>query len=310
MCEPPLTQQRPNRKGVVGYGGQAVTEGVMIRSPRHVVVVCRRPDGTLAQLSRRLGAVGARSVRRIPLLRGAVTLAETLYIGWWALRFAQRVSMRQELLEHTRLVNTVSIISMATAMSIAVGGFFLAPVFATRWIADVASQPIWAIVAEGFLRVAMLLAWLSLIGRFPDVRRVFQFHGAEHKTIAAWEAGDQLTPERVARYSRAHPRCGTSFTLVVALIAIPIFVALGNPPLWWHLLSRIILLPLLTALAYEVIRFGGMHRGNRLIMALFAPNLWLQALTTREPDESQMAVAIAAMEAALELEGEQPASAA
>lgn len=309
MCEPPLTQQHPSRKGVVGYGGQAVTEGVMIRSPRYVVVVCRRPDGTLAQLSRRLSAVGARSVRRIPLLRGAVTLAETLYIGWWALRFAQRVSMREELLEHTRLVNTVSIISMATAMSIGVGGFFLAPVFATRWIADVAAQPIWAIVAEGFLRVAMLLAWLSLIGRFPDVRRVFQFHGAEHKTIAAWEAGDQLTPERVARYSRAHPRCGTSFTLVVALIAIPIFVALGNPPLWWHLLSRIILLPLLTALAYEVIRFGGMHRGNRLIMALFAPNLWLQALTTREPDESQMAVAIAAMEAALELEGERPASA-
>ena len=310
MCEPSLTQQHPSRKGAVGYGGQAVTEGVMIRSPRHVVVVCRRPDGTLAQLSRRLSAVGARSVRRIPLLRGAVTLAETLYIGWWALRFAQRVSMREELLEHTRLVNAVSLISMAIAMSVAVGGFFLAPVFATRWIADVAAQPIWAIVAEGFLRVAMLLAWLTLIGRMPDVRRVFQFHGAEHKTIAAWEAGDQLTPERVARYSRAHPRCGTSFTLVVALLAIPIFVALGNPPLWWHLLSRIILLPLLTALAYEVIRFGGMHRGNRLIMALFAPNLWLQALTTREPDESQMAVAIAAMEAALELEGEQPASAA
>lgn len=310
MCEPSLTQQHPTRKGAVGYGGQAVTEGVMIRSPRHVVVVCRRPDGTLAQLSRRLSAVGARSVRRIPLLRGAVTLAETLYIGWWALRFAQRVSMREELLEHTRLVNAVSLISMAIAMSVAVGGFFLAPVFATRWIADVAAQPIWAIVAEGFLRVAMLLVWLTLIGRMPDVRRVFQFHGAEHKTIAAWEAGDQLTPERVARYSRAHPRCGTSFTLVVALIAIPIFVALGNPPLWWHLLSRIILLPLLTALAYEVIRFGGMHRGNRLIMALFAPNLWLQALTTREPDESQMAVAIAAMEAALELEGEQPASAA
>ena len=304
MCEPSLTQQHPSRKGAVGYGGQAVTEGVMIRSPRHVVVVCRRPDGTLAQLSRRLSAVGARSVRRIPLLRGAVTLAETLYIGWWALRFAQRVSMREELLEHTRLVNAVSLISMAIAMSIAVGGFFLAPVFATRWIADVAAQPIWAIVAEGFLRVAMLLAWLTLIGRMPDVRRVFQFHGAEHKTIAAWEAGDQLTPERVARHSRAHPRCGTSFTLVVALIAIPIFVALGNPPLWWHLLSRIILLPLLTALAYEVIRFGGMHRGNRLIMALFAPNLWLQALTTREPDESQMVVAIAAMEAALELEGE------
>ncbi len=310
MCEPSLTQQHPSRKGAVGYGGQAVTEGVMIRSPRHVVVVCRRPDGTLAQLSRRLSAVGARSVRRIPLLRGAVTLAETLYIGWWALRFAQRVSMREELLEHTRLVNAVSLISMAIAMSVAVGGFFLAPVFATRWIADVAAQPIWAIVAEGFLRVAMLLAWLTLIGRMSDVRRVFQFHGAEHKTIAAWEAGDQLTPERVARYSRAHPRCGTSFTLVVALIAIPIFVALGNPPLWWHLLSRIILLPLFTALAYEVIRFGGMHRGNRLIMALFAPNLWLQALTTREPDESQMAVAIAAMEAALELEGEQPASAA
>ena len=305
MCsEPPLTRQQPSRRGTVGYGGQAVTEGVMIRSPHHVVVVCRRSDGTLARISRQLGTTAARRVRRIPLLRGAITLLETLWIGWWALRFAQRVSMRQELLEHSRLVDAVSIISMALAMSVAVGGFFLAPVFATRWIADTAAEPIWAIVAEGFLRVAMLLAWLTLMGRLPDVRRVFQFHGAEHKAIAAWEAGDELTPERVARYSRAHPRCGTSFTLVVALIAIPIFVALGNPPLWWHLLSRIILLPLLTALAYEVIRFGGMHRGNRLIMTLFAPNLWLQALTTREPDREQIGVAIAAMEAALELEGE------
>ncbi len=310
MSEPPLRRQQPIRSGAVGYGGQAVTEGVMIRGPRHVVVVCRRSDGSLTQRSRRLGATYAGRFRRIPLLRGALTLAETLYLGFWALTFAQRVALqadgRDEQDEQDDLdgIRALDIVTMLIALSFGVGVFLLSPVFATRWIENTSAPPILAVIIEGLLRVLMLLGYMWLIGRLPDVRRVFQFHGAEHKTIAAWEAGDALTPERVARYSRAHPRCGTSFLLVAAVLAVVIFTALGNPPLWWHLTSRVVLAPVIAVAAYEVIRFGGLYRHHRIVATLFAPNLWLQALTTREPEAEQVTVAIAAMEAALQLEAE------
>jgi len=152
------------------------------------------------------------------------------------------------------------------------------------------------------LRLVLLLGYLWLIGRMPDIRRVFEYHGAEHKTIAAWEAGRPLVPDEVRGFSRAHPRCGTSFLLVVAVVAIVVFTALGSPPLWWRLTSRVVLVPVVAAIAYEAIRFGGIHRHNRVVARLFAPNLWLQALTTREPDDEQIQVAIAAMEAAREQE--------
>ena len=304
--DPPLTRRQPSRPADGGYGGQAVTGGVMIRSPRYAVVVCHRPSGGLAWRTRSLHASYAMRFRRFPLLRGALTLLETLQVGFWALTFAQRVALGRNEDEESSGVDAAGIITMAIALSFMIGGFFVAPVFATRWIENTSAPAILSPIAEGVLRLLMLLAYMWLIGRLPEVRRTFQYHGAEHKTIAAWEAGDELTEDRVARYSRAHPRCGTSFLLVVVLIALIVFTALGNPPLWWRVTSRIVLVPPIVAVAYEIIRLGGIHRANRFVAALFAPNLWLQSLTTREPNRDQITVAIAAMKAALTLEDEEP----
>lgn len=289
-------QQQPTRQG---YGGQAVIEGVMIRGPRHATVVCRRPDGTIAQHSRSLRKTYTNWAARLPLLRGIVTLAETLHLGIWALMFAQSVALAESEADERADIGLAGGVTLLISFSIAIGLFFLAPIFATRWLQDRLDPEILAVVLEGLLRLALLLGYLWLIGRVGELRRVFEYHGAEHKTIAAWEAGRPLSVATVRPFSRAHPRCGTSFLLVVAVVAMIVFTALGNPPLWWHVTSRIVLVPVIAAIAYEAIRLGGTYRHRRLVAWLFAPNLWLQALTTRDPSDDQIEVAIAAMEAAL-----------
>ena len=282
-----------------GYGGQAVIEGVMIRGPRHATVVCRRPDGTVASRARALRSSYTGRARKTPLLRGVIILWETLHLGMWALLFSQNVALAEEPADEDKGMGVLNVITMLIAFSIAIGIFFLAPIVGTRWLVARIDPDIIAIVLEGVLRLALLLGYLALIGRMGEIRRVFEYHGAEHMTIAAWESEQALTVENVRRYSRAHPRCGTSFLLVVAVVAILVFTALGTPPLWWHLTSRIVFIPVIAAIAYEAIRFGGSHRHIRLVNWLFAPNLWLQALTTRAPQDDQIEVAITAMETAL-----------
>ena len=282
-----------------GYGGQAVIEGVMIRGPRHATVVCRRPDGTVASRARALRSSYTGRARKTPLLRGVIILWETLHLGMWALLFSQNVALAEEPADEDKGMGVLNVITMLIAFSIAIGIFFLAPIVGTRWLVARIDPDIIAIVLEGVLRLALLLGYLALIGRMREIKRVFEYHGAEHMTIAAWESEQALTVENVRRYSRAHPRCGTSFLLVVAVVAILVFTALGTPPLWWHLTSRIVFIPLIAAIAYEAIRFGGSHRHIRLVNWLFAPNLWLQALTTRAPQDDQIEVAITAMETAL-----------
>ena len=282
-----------------GYGGQAVIEGVMIRGPRHATVVCRRPDGTVASRARALRESYTGRARKTPLLRGMIILWETLHLGMWALLFSQNVALAEEPADEDKGMGVLNVITMLIAFSIAIGIFFLAPIVGTRWLVDRIDPDIIAIVLEGVLRLALLLGYLVLIGRMREIKRVFEYHGAEHMTIAAWESEQALTVENVRRYSRAHPRCGTSFLLVVAVVAILVFTALGTPPLWWHLTSRIVFIPVIAAIAYEAIRFGGSHRHIRLVNWLFAPNLWLQALTTRAPQDDQIEVAITAMETAL-----------
>ncbi len=290
-----------------GYGGQAVLEGIMIRGPRHATVVCRRQDGSLERADRRLSGGYTGRVTRLPLLRGIITLWETLHLGAWALIFSQNVAFADE--EGAEVSAPVSDrmgwvggFTLTLSLLVAIGVFFLGPVLATQWLEDHLDPDVLAVVLEGVLRLALLLGYLWLIGRVPDIRRVFEYHGAEHKTIAAWEAGEPLAPERVRPFSRAHPRCGTSFLLVVAVVAIVVFVALGSPPLWWRLTSRVVLVPVIAGMAYEAIRLGGAYRHRRVVAWLFAPNLWLQALTTREPNDGQIEVAIAAMTHALALE--------
>lgn len=282
----------------------------MIRGPRHATVVCRRPDGTLSIREKTLHEAYVGRIRRLPLIRGVITLAETMHLGIWALIFSQNVALAEAEGDEDESLGVAGAITLLLAFVIAVGLFFLAPVFATKWLEDKLNPAILSVILEGLLRLALLLGYLWLVGRMPDVRRVFEYHGAEHKTISAWEAGETLEPDRIRGFSRAHPRCGTSFLLVVAVVSIVVFTALGTPPLWWRLTSRIVFVPLIAAVAYEAIRAGGLYRHHRVVGWLFAPNLWLQALTTREPDDEQIRVAIAAMEGALAAEGASASDAA
>ena len=293
----------------------------MIRGPRHATVVCRRLNGTLATRSKVLHHTYTGWAIRYPLIRGVITMADTLHLGLWALLFSQTVALageQQSPEAEEQGAGLLGWLTMTVAFVVAIGVFFVGPVLATRWLENHVDPDIIAVIVEGVLRLALLLGYLWLIGRVAEIRRVFEYHGAEHKTIAAWEAGQPLTVESVRPFSRAHPRCGTSFLLVVAVVAIAVFTALGTPPLWWRLTSRIVLIPVIAAVAYEAIRLGGRYRHRRVVGWLFAPNLWLQALTTREPDDAQITVATAAMEHALAAEGatgpgllqEQPAAGA
>ena len=297
-----LRDQAPITKARGSYGGQAVIEGVLIRGPRYASVVCRRPDGDFATSSRALRKTYTGWAARLPLIRGVVTLAETLHLGVWALIFSQNVALAEEGEEQQEGLDIFGFFALLIGFGIAIGVFFLGPVFATQWIEDEVDPDILSVIAEGVLRLLLLLVYLWLIGKVPDIRHVFEYHGAEHKTIAAWESGAELKLDAIRGFSRAHPRCGTSFLLFVAVVAIIVFTALGSPPLWWRLTSRVLLIPVVAGIAYEAIRFGGLYRHHRVVGWLFAPNLWLQALTTREPNDDQIGLAIRAMEQAVELE--------
>ena len=271
----------------------------MIRGPRHATVVCRRPDETITHRSKSLTKTYTGWASRVPLVRGVITLAETLHLGIWALMFSQNVALAEQESDEDASMGLMGTLTLMISFSFAIGVFFLAPIFATRWLQDELNPEILAVVIEGLLRLVLLIGYLWLIGKLPDIRQVFEYHGAEHKTIAAWEASQELTVENIRPFSRAHPRCGTSFLLFVAVTAIIIFTALGSPPLWWHVTSRIVLVPVIAGIAYEAIRLGGTYRHQRIVGWLFAPNLWLQALTTREPHDYQIKVAIAAMQEAV-----------
>ena len=297
---PPAAPAPPN------YGGQAVIEGVMIRGVRSMAVAVRRPDGSIAVRAERLSRLYTGVARRLPLLRGVVALAEMLALGVRALTWSAAVAS-DEVDEHgdARPLGLLGWTALALTMLVALAVFFAGPVLLTAWL-DGVLPAAWLVVAiEGLLRVALLLGYIWAIGRSEDVRRVFRYHGAEHMTIHAFEHGaidaDALADDRerhvpaVRRFGRAHPRCGTSFLLTVAVISVFVFVLIGTPPLWWRLLSRLALIPLIAALAYEAIRWAGAHPGLPIVRWLFAGNMALQRLTTREPDDEQVQVALAAL---------------
>jgi uncharacterized protein YqhQ len=274
------------------YGGQAVMEGVMMRGRRLVAVAVRRPEGDITLRLESLGGLYTGPLRRIPFLRGIIVLWETLALGTRALLFSTNVAMGEEEKEISRPVLWGTVM-LALAFVIAI--IFVGPVLAMSRLESALDNERLAALVEGLIRLGVLLAYLYLIGLLPDIRRVFAYHGAEHKTINALEDGAPLEVEAVRRYSTAHPRCGTSFLLVVVVISVLLFVLVGTPPLWQRLLSRVALVPVIAAISYEVIRLMGALQGNRLMRVLFRPNLWLQSLTTREPDDAQVEVAIYAL---------------
>jgi uncharacterized protein YqhQ len=286
-------------------GGQAVLEGVMMRGPSNWALAVRKPDGEIAEVNQPIRSVMARHwFFRLPVVRGVIALGESLAIGFRALAISANYAAQEEGEDgevQTELSRGAIIFAFAIAIGFALMLFKVTPVLITNWLPVDATGSF--VIIEGLIRVAIFIAYLLVISLLPDLRRVFQYHAAEHKVINAYEAGEELVPERVQKFSLIHPRCGTAFLLWVMVIAIFVFAFLGRPPLPWLIASRILLLPLIAGLAYELIRFAGKHTGNRALMTLLAPGLWLQRLTTREPSLDQLEVSISALKEVLQLEG-------
>ena len=294
----------PERR--VYYGGQAVLEGVMIRGPHSLAVACRRPDGEIVIRAERLGGVYSGALRRIPLVRGAIVMWETLALGMRSLVFSSNVAMGEEAKEISPAAIWGTVLA---SLALVAALFFAAPVLLTGWLDDALDSDLAVVVIEGVIRLALVVGYVGAIGLLPDVRRVYAYHGAEHKSIHALEAGDPLAPERVQRHPTAHVRCGTSFLLTVVVVSVVVFAALGSPELWLRVVSRILLIPVIAAISYEVIRLGGAFERSRIVRALMWPNLALQALTTRQPDDAQVEVALRALNEVLAMERAEAAEA-
>jgi len=278
------------------HGGQAVIEGVMMRGKRNLAISVRRPDGKLEVLKQPLANIYKGRLREIPLVRGVIVLIETLVLGVQALlHSAQIASAEEEKIPTAALWGIV-----AASMAFAVALFFITPLLATRYFDIYIASDLISNLIEGLIRIGIFIAYLKLIGLFPDIKRVFAYHGAEHKVVNAYEAGCPLELEAIKSYSTAHARCGTSFIFAVLIIAILVFALLGRPSLWLTILSRIILLPVIAALGYEVTRFLARYSKSILSRILLAPGLMLQAMTTREPDDSQLEAAISALNEVIE----------
>src|SRR5579885_2041338 len=267
-------------------GGQAVLEGVMMRGPRNWAVAVRKPDGEIAHVAKPIDPLMARHwLLRLPVVRGVVALGESLSIGFRALSVSANYAAQEE--------------DEGEAEPAEIGRWALAFAF---------------LVAIGFAVMifkvgpALITDLLPISSFIPSLRRVFQYHAAEHKAINAYEAGEELSPEVAQRYSLIHPRCGTAFLLWVMVIGVFVFALFGRPAWYWLIVTRIGLLPVIAGIAYELIRFAGKHTSNRALMTVLAPGLWLQRLTTREPTLDQLEVSIRALREVLELEGRlQPA---
>src|SRR5438067_3732963 len=285
-------------------GGQAVLEGVMMRGPSSWAVAVRKPDGAIAQVCNSIASpMAKRGIWRLPIVRGVIALGESLAIGFRALAISANYAAQEEDEDgevSTELSRGQLVFAFAVAIGFAIMLFKVGPALITNWIGIDAG---WFVIVEGLIRVTIFVLYLSLISLLPDLRRVFQYHAAEHKAINAYEAGEELEPERVQRFSLIHPRCGTAFLLWVMVIAIFVFAFFGRPHWYWLIATRVLLLPLIAGLAYELIRFAGKHTGNRVLMTLLAPGLWLQRLTTREPTLDQLEVSIEALRKVLALEG-------
>jgi uncharacterized protein YqhQ len=277
----------------------------MMRGPRNWAVAVRKPDGDIAHVSRPIDPLAARHwTLRLPIVRGVVALGESLSIGFRALSVSANYAAAEEAEgdeEPAEIGRWALAFAFLVAIGFAVMLFKVSPALITDLLPI--SSGGWFVLVEGAIRVAIFVAYLTILSLIPSLRRVFQYHAAEHKAINAYEAGEELTPAITQRYSLIHPRCGTAFLLWVMVLGIFVFALFGRPAWYWLIVSRIALLPVIAGLAYELIRFAGKHADNRALMTLLAPGLWLQRLTTREPTLDQLEVSIRALREVLDLEG-------
>ena len=287
------------------YGGQAVIEGVMIRGVRHYSLAVRRPDGGIFCATEPVSHHFSGALRRIPLLRGVLILAETLWLGMKSLQRSALIAADESdgSDDSGSAAGTWAMaLTMGVAVALGIGVFLVLPLLAVRLIEPFIGSQLVSNLIEGVVRLAILVAYVAGISLMRDIRRVYAYHGAEHMAVHTYEAGEALTVDNVRRHPTPHPRCGTAFLITVAIVSVVAFAildALVGPGLGWRVLSRIVPIPVVAAVSYEIIRFAGAHRGAWFGRILSAPGLWLQLITTRQPEPDQIEVAIAAMEAAV-----------
>ena len=274
---------------IISYGGQAVIEGVMMRGQKAFAIAMRAPDGKIVVHKENLGEIYRSWITKVPFLRGIIMLWDALGLGMRALTLSANTQTGEE----QKLEGPALYITLTVSLALGIGLFFLFPAAVGGLAEKYLGWSSWiANLVEGIVRLILLIGYIWAIGFMPDVKRLFSYHGAEHKTINAFEAGAELTPESVAKFSLEHPRCGTAFILTLVLISILVFTALGPLSLFWRLASRVLLIPVLAGISVEYIRWTANHLDSPIVRALIKPNLALQALTTREPDASMLEVAI------------------
>jgi hypothetical protein len=283
------------------YGGQAVIEGVMIRGKEGVAISVRQPNGQLNVVRQPLASIYKGRLRQIPFIRGIIVLIETLVLGTQSLLHSAQVAAAEE--GEEKIPTAVLWGTVVVSLGLGVVLFFMVPLFATRYLIDpYIESSLLSNLFEGLIRIGIFVAYLKLISLIPDIKKVFAYHGAEHKVVNAYEAGVPLDVESVKRYSTAHARCGTAFLFIVLIVAIFVFALVPQPTLWIRILSRIALIPVIAVISYEIMKFGAGHGKNRVVRVLLAPGLLLQALTTREPDDSQIEAAISALNEVIKID--------
>ncbi len=283
------------------YGGQAVFEGVMIRGREGVAISMRQPNGELSIERQPLASIYKGRLREMPLIRGIIALIETLVLGTQSLLHSVQVATAEEVGE--KIPTAVLWGTVAVSLALGVALFFMVPLFATRYLIDpYIESNLLRNVFEGIIRIGIFIAYLKLIGLIPDIKRVFAYHGAEHKVVNAYDAGVPLDVESVKNYSTAHTRCGTAFLFIVLIVAIFVFALVGQPTLWIRILSRIALIPVIAGISYEIMKLGAAHINNKVVRVLLAPGLMLQSMTTREPDDGQIEAAISALNEVIEID--------
>ncbi len=283
------------------YGGQALIEGVMMRGRTTLAMALRLPNGQIETKDKPIPSLYTGRFRKVPLIRGVLILLETLIIGTQALLYSAEKAATGE--DGEELPKGALILAVAGSLTFSVALFFVAPLVISRSLDAYIASDLTSNILEGGIRILLFISYVALIGLMPDVRRVFAYHGAEHRVINAYEADIPLTPEAVRNYSTSHARCGTSFIFVVLVVSILVLALLGRPPILIGILSRLLLLPLIAAASYEIIKWSADRQNNLLVRLFTLPGLTLQKLVTRQPDEGQVEAAIAALQLVLD---EQP----
>jgi len=286
---------------LITYGGQALIEGVLMRGRKSCAVALRAPDGKIVTKIEPLGGIYQTQIAKIPFLRGLVMLWDSLGLGLRALTDSANLQTGED----EKLEGPALYLTLGLTFLVAIGIFFLAPA-GVGWLTErfLHWNAWWSNFLEGVLRLLMLVGYIWGIGFMPDIARVFAYHGAEHKTINAYEAGADLTPASVAKFSLAHTRCGTAFLLTLMVLSLFFFTILGPLSLEWRLISRVLMIPVLVGIAYEYLRWTANHITSPFVRFIVKPNLALQSLTTREPDEKMLEVAITAFQEMRKAEGE------